>query len=154
MERSCAHGGRASIDLIPRHKWHFSRGLSCLKFEDCTIFEPKEPACLPWPSPLDILLTQLEYKALGHTVVNIQKGTIQRNWGLGAPQTLRRLRRTQGPFNGKLMGMFGIKGETEGGGGGGGSLVAWELGIEKQRRRSWWRFTTDAERFGMRGGCG
>lgn len=58
-------------------------------------------------------------------MVNIQKGTIQRNRGLGAPQTLRRLRRTQGPFNGKLMGMFGIKGETEGGGGG--SLVVWEL---------------------------
>lgn len=49
------------------------------------------------------------------------------------------------------MGMLGVKGETEGGGGGGGSLVAWELGIEQQRRWSWWRFTTDAERFGTRG---
>lgn len=39
-----------------------------------------------WPSPLDFLLTQLEYKAAGRSQsVNIQKETIQMNWGLGSP---------------------------------------------------------------------
>lgn len=34
---------------------------------DCTASEPIESVRLLWPSPSDILLTQLEYKAVGHT---------------------------------------------------------------------------------------
>lgn len=33
----------------------------------CTASEPIESVRLLWPSPSDILLTQLEYKAVGHT---------------------------------------------------------------------------------------
>lgn len=115
-----------------------------------TICEPMEYLCLLRPSPLDILLTQLEYKAAGHRVWTFRKKPFRGTGGWDHPQTLLRIRGTQGPFNAKLMGMLGVGWEMKGGkeeeaqcrrGDGDwmeGQWVCW----------TWLRLITDAERVG------